>query len=88
MADNSNVTGMAVNRLNEIASNITSSIVNSTKSDKVSNHENPLDSVSIVGYLLGLILLFCVNVGPYLYFKFYKNKKITGSSSSEPKHAI
>lgn len=87
MANTLNTSDIVLNGINEIASNF-SSISNTPDDIKESNYVNPLENVSVMGYFLGLILLICVNAGPYLYFKFYKNKKITSSSSSEPKHAI
>ena len=42
----------------------------------------------IPGYLLGLLLLVSINIGPYMYFKFVKNKKIFNFSGFEPKHTI
>ena len=42
----------------------------------------------IPGYLVGLLLLIFINIGPYMYFKFVKNKKIFNFSGFEPKHTI
>jgi len=46
--------------------------------EDVSNKEsNDKIKIWILGYVISLILLILINTGPYLYFKLFKNKKIT-----------
>ncbi len=39
-----------------------------------------VNEISILGYLIGIFLILLINLGPYGYFRLYKNKKITKSS--------
>ncbi len=36
--------------------------------------------VSILGYLVGILLILLINLSPNGYFRLYKSKKITNSS--------
>ncbi len=49
--------------------------------EDMSNKEsNDKVKIWILGYIICLILLILINTGPYLYFKFFKNKKISKSN--------
>lgn len=74
-----------------IISHISNSIVNSISSTSDANSDNRLElsnQFSTAGFLFGLLLLVLINIGPYLYYKFVKNKKIFKSAGLEPKHTI
>lgn len=76
----------------EIISSISSSIIKSSETNSSNNlvdNKLPLSNqFTTFGFLIGLLLLVLINIGPYMYYKFVKNKKIFKSAGLEPKHTI
>ena len=65
---------------------MTSNLVNMTNplidTATTIDEENAALQLSLLNYLLGLIILIMINIGPYAYYKFYKNKKILASNNT------
>lgn len=85
----------SLNSTIEVISDIISSSQQTQQTQQntiISNSENKIlninEQFTILGYLLGLLFLLSINLGPYCYYKFVKNKKIFKSAGIEPKHTI
>lgn len=81
--------GDAFNSLYNAEQNQISSENSLGKVNKLDNKVLNLNmQFSLIGFLIGILLLITINIGPYMYYKFIKNKKITKSAVIEPKHTI
>jgi hypothetical protein len=85
---NSNLSSIISSVNSQIENSISSSIINSQSEINNTNKPSLNSEFTTFGFMLGMILLVLINIGPYMYYKFIKNKKIFKSTGLEPKHTI
>ena len=72
--------------IQSIISEVSSTFTVESKDKNISI--NLMEEFTYLGFFIGFVLMLLINLGPYFYYRFVKNKKIFRAASIEPKHTI